>query len=153
MSIIQEYISNQLSVSIDTIAELSEEAKRLRTSTKIMKEKIKTMKTKGRIVQNNKCDLTEHQLEPPTVHFMTGNSYSIDNIPVGPDGELECPIKGPEHRRVWETKTALKNKVQNHEEFFREMSHAASTEGKGFNVVAEYFGKNLFQSEKNKAMK
>eukprot|EP00945_MAST-04E_sp_MAST-4E-sp1_P004799 g4799.t1 len=143
MSIIQDYISSQLSVSIDTISELSNEKKRLKTSTAALREKIKVLKTKGKIVQNNKCDLTEHPLEAPTVHFMTGNSYSIDNVPVGPDGELECPIKGPEHRRVWETETALKNKVQNHEDFFREMSHAATTEGKGFKVVAEYFGKNL----------
>ena len=34
---------------------------------------------------------------------------SVDNLPDN-DGELECPIKSPEHNRVWETEKALNRK-------------------------------------------
>ena len=77
---------------------------------------------------------------------MSGYSYSIDNIPDN-DGELECPIKSPEHNRVWETEKALQKKANNHEDFFRELSHASKKEGKGFDVVGDFYGRDLFSNK------
>ena len=73
---------------------------------------------------------------------MSGYSYSVDNLPDN-DGELECPIKSPEHNRVWETEKALQEKANNHEDFFREMSHASSSATTGFKVVKAYYGRNV----------
>ena len=143
VSIIQDYISAQLTTSNENVSETAKEVARLKTSTIKLNEQITNLKTKGLVFQNNKCHLTEHSLETPTVHFMTGFSYGVDNIPQGPDGELECPIKGPEHRRIWETQDALKKKIDHHEEFFRELSHATKTDGKGLKVVGEYFGRAI----------
>ena len=146
ISIIQAYISNQLKESIQTVSDVSKEIVRLKNDTKEIRSTITAQKTRGKVFQNNKCNLTDQNLELPTVHFMSGYSYSIDNIPDN-DGELECPIKSPEHNRVWETEKALQKKANNHEDFFRELSHASKKEGKGFDIVGDFYGRDLFSNK------
>jgi vacuolar protein sorting-associated protein 11 len=148
ISIIQDYISDQLTQSIQIVSNVSKEIVRLKNDTKEIRSNISAQKTQGKVFQNNKCNLTEQSLEFPTVHFMSGYSYSVDNVPDN-EGGLECPIKSPEHNRVWETEKALHKKANNHEDFFRELSHASKKEAKGFDVVGDFYGRDLFFSKKN----
>ena len=88
-----------------------------------------------------KCALTGAPLEPPTVHFLSGNSYNLSSLPEPEIGaELEDPKLAAEHRAIFAIRANLGSRAGQHEQFFSELEKSTD----GFSTVANYFGKRLF---------
>ena len=97
--------------------------------------------------------MNAHRLELPTVHFLSGNSYNLENVEVTQDSHdgsghfrhLDPNMAKQEHL-LTQMHTDLRHKSQKHEDFYREMQAAGRGEGVvgGFDKVAEYFGLGVF---------
>ena len=90
------------------------------------------------VFSDTTCSVCQQRLELPAVHFMCGHSFHqgcLERL----DTEQDCAVCSGDNRKVMERKHALEKSVDSQEKFF-----SALAEGDGFQVVAEYFGRGLF---------
>ncbi|EFJ39770.1 hypothetical protein VOLCADRAFT_108495 [Volvox carteri f. nagariensis] len=89
-----------------------------------------------RLFQNSRCSASGGPLELPVVHFLCGHSYNLRQLG---DNDRECPLCGPDQRRVIEIRNSMQGASLQPERFFAELRQSAD----GFAVVAEHFGRGL----------
>ncbi|GAB9470414.1 Vacuolar protein sorting-associated protein 11 [Globisporangium polare] len=139
VSVLKQYIVNQLLNDEKKIEEDDEKIKAFKSDTKQMKEEIAQLSGKAVVFQATKCDLCNHDLDLPAVHFMCQHSFHLNCIS---ETERECITCSMDHRHIMGLKTQLEQKAGNHEQFFNQLETAAD----GFHTIAEYFGKGIFKS-------
>ncbi|TMW62450.1 hypothetical protein Poli38472_005068 [Pythium oligandrum] len=139
VAVLKQYIVNQLLNDEKKIEEDEEKIKAFKTDTKQMKEEITQLSSKAVVFQATKCDLCNHDLDLPAVHFMCQHSFHLNCIS---ETERECITCSLDHRHIMGLKTQLEQKAGNHEQFFNQLETAAD----GFHTIAEYFGKGIFKS-------
>uniref|UniRef100_M4BQ08 Vacuolar protein sorting-associated protein 11 homolog n=1 Tax=Hyaloperonospora arabidopsidis (strain Emoy2) TaxID=559515 RepID=M4BQ08_HYAAE len=139
VSVIKQYVVNQLASDEKKIEEDEEKIKAFRSDTKQMKEEIAQLSSRAVVFQATKCDLCSHDLDLPAVHFMCQHSFHLNCIS---ETDRECISCSMDHRHILGLKTQLEQKAGNHEQFYNQLETAAD----GFNTIAEYFGKGIFKS-------
>jgi vacuolar protein sorting-associated protein 11 len=145
LAVIRDYIINHLDSEAREAKKDRDDIDNLRAQILTIKEDNEKLKSHVKVFPNTKCDFTGHPLELPVIHFMSGFSYNLENVPdSGPDGTRECPNTAQESRRILEMHRTFDFKARKHEDFFRELNFATKDGGEGFDKVAEYFGQNVF---------
>ena len=145
LSVIRGYIVSHVEAEERQAEKDQDDIDSLRAQIQKLRDENEKLRTHVKVFPNTKCDFTGHPLELPVIHFMSGFSYNLENVPDGPDGRRECPNTANETRRVLEMAHALDDKSGRHEDFFRELKFSASDGGDGFAKVAECFSHNIFQ--------
>ncbi|OQR92954.1 vacuolar protein sorting-associated protein [Thraustotheca clavata] len=140
LSVVRPYVVSQLKKDQAHIEADTEEIKKYKQDTQKMRSQMAALSSKAVVFQATKCDLCNHDLDLPVVHFMCGHSYHQNCIS---ETERECITCAPEHRHLLSLKQSLEVKAGNHEQFFNQLETAAD----GFNTIAEYFGKGIFKAE------
>lgn len=113
------------------VAAATEETARMRTE---MAELTGTAK----VFQRNACSSCRLQLELPAVHYFCNHSFHQRCLN---DGDDQCPLCGPEHRRIGEMKRATEAAGSAAGPGLR----AAMDNSKdGFSVASEVFGQGMF---------
>ncbi|XP_064459798.1 vacuolar protein sorting-associated protein 11 homolog isoform X2 [Ornithodoros turicata] len=120
-----------------------EENKRLivqyRKETERIRNHIEELKNKPKVFQVSKCCGCNHLLELPSVHFLCGHSYHqhcFENYSESDD----CPHCLPENSKVLDIIRSQEQAKDLHEQFHHQLERSDD----GFSVVADYFGKGLF---------
>ncbi|DAZ95770.1 TPA: hypothetical protein N0F65_010272 [Lagenidium giganteum] len=139
VSVVKQYIINQLLNDEKKIEDDEEKIKAFKSDTKQMKEEIAQLNSKAVVFQATKCDLCNHDLDLPAVHFMCQHSFHLNCIS---ETDRECLTCSLDHRHIMGLKTQLEQKAGNHEQFFNQLESAAD----GFHTIAEYFGKGIFKT-------
>ncbi|KAL0589512.1 hypothetical protein ABG067_002416 [Albugo candida] len=138
LSVIKPYILNQLSHNQELIESDEEKIRAFKADTRQMKEEISQLNSKAIVFQATKCDLCNHDLDLPAVHFMCQHSFHLNCIS---ETDRECMTCSVEHRHILGLKTQLDQKAGNHEQFYNQLE----TSMDGFETIAEYFGKGIFK--------
>eukprot|EP00944_MAST-04C_sp_MAST-4C-sp1_P004043 g4043.t1 len=146
LSIVKDYIVGHIEAEKRQAEKDTRDIETLKAQIDMIKTDNEKLRTRAKIFTNTKCHFTGHPLDLPVIHFMSGYSYNLENVPDGPDGRRECPKTANESRRVFEMCDALNSKSTHHESFFRELNFSTQDGGDGFDKVAEYFGQNVFSS-------
>jgi len=104
-----------------------------------MREEIEELKTTAKIFQHNKCANCSSPLELPAVHFLCLHSFHHRCLF---DNDTECPKCAPSTKHVLELIHSHEASAHEHEQFFKKLEGSSD----GFSVVAEYFGRGLFNT-------
>ena len=139
LSVVREFILKRFQQDDARLAEDREEIEKFKQDTNRMRLEIEEMQSKAVVFKSTKCDLCNHELDPPSVHFMCKHSFHQSCLP---EYEMECQTCAPDHRHVLHVKQSLEQKAGNHEQFFTQLE--SSTDG--FKTIAEFFGKGIFAS-------
>jgi len=105
--------------------------------TKKMRSEIQELKTSAKIFQLNKCTYCGSALDLPAVHFLCMHSFHQRCLS---EIESECPSCAPQNKKILEIKRSLEENIGQHELFFKQLEGSPD----GFNTVAEYFGRGIF---------
>jgi len=115
-----------------------------------MRMDAKTLATESKVFNATSCCMTGAPLELPVVHFMSGNSYNLSSLPLANSASLdrlEDPKCVNDQNAVLEISRGLaKRRMDVDEEFFSELQMSQGGES-GFALVADYFGKCLFEDD------
>ena len=140
LSVVRVFILNRLRDDEEQIREDTKEILKFKDDTDRMKKEVKELQKKAVVFKSTKCDLCNHELDPPSIHFMCNHSFHQSCVP---EGDEECQTCASEHRHVLNLKQSLRHKAMNHEQFYSQLESSND----GFTTVAEYFGKGIFQPE------
>jgi len=141
LSLIKDYITKRLHTENQMIAEDSKQIKNYREETKKMRTEIQELKTSAKIFQLNKCTYCGAALDLPAVHFLCMHSFHQRCLG---ENESECPSCAPQNKKILEIKRSLEENVGQHDQFFKQLEGSPD----GFNTVAEYFGRGIFNNKK-----
>ena len=83
-----------------------------------------------------KCRACPHPLSLPAVHFLC--MHSFHQRCVGDD--TQCPECAPELTKVKRIRGEMQESANQHDRFYKELEETPD----GFKVVADYFGRGLF---------
>jgi hypothetical protein len=111
-----------------------------------MRQQIHDLKTKAKVFQDMKCSCCKMPLELPSVYFLCGCSYNQRCL-VGLDRE-ECIIHAEDRKKVLDVVDAQADYADRHEQFFKQLDAAQNR----FGVVANYFGKGVFNKVRARAI-
>jgi len=136
LAVVKDYITRRLKEERLSIEEDQKLISELRVETEGMRSEIHKLQTKAKVFSDTSCSVCNQRLDLPAVHFLCGHSFHQGCLV---DNEQDCSICAPTHRKVMERRHALEKSVESQDKFF-----AALTEGDGFSVVSEYFGRGLF---------
>ncbi|GIM12902.1 hypothetical protein Vretimale_16129 [Volvox reticuliferus] len=118
------------------VARDREAVSRLAAETAALREEVTKLRTQPRLFQNSRCSASGAPLELPVVHFLCGHSFNLRQLG---ENDRECPLCGPDQRRVAEIRHSMQAASMQPERFFAELRQATD----GFSVVAEHFGRGL----------
>ena len=164
VSIVHEYLVKHLRAEQQEIRDDTADIVEKRVRIDQIRSKMQTLATSAQVFQHSTDQLIPDQpLNLPVIHFMSGNSYNLENVDIT-DVQLQEGVHNPtrrvdpnmaeEHHRLMHMLTDLQHKSQKHEDFYREMQAAGRGEGSitGFDKVAEYFGLGVFDQAKKKTV-
>lgn len=139
LSVVKDYLIRGLLNEDQAISEDERRIRQYREETARMRAEIAELKSKAKVFQNTKCNLSNQPLEVPTVHFLCGCSFNQDVLP---DDTKHCVSTDCEEERQKVEDILQRQAVEadNHEQFFKQLDGAQNR----FGVVTEYFGKGLF---------
>lgn len=139
---IKDYMIRHLQQENSRIADDERLIKQYQEETEKMRTQIEEIKTSARIFQVSKCSACNHTLELPSVHFLCQHSYHQHCFESYVDSESECIVCLPENKKVLDTIRAQEQSRELHEHFHHQLERAED----GFSVVAEYFGRGVFNN-------
>jgi hypothetical protein len=134
---VKAYIMRYVTTAEQRRADDERRAAKLREETAAMRAEIAELRGGAVLFQANKCSQCSSAIELPAVHFLCKHSFHTRCVD---DTESECPLCAPERHQLIERAAAEAAAAERHEEFFSELARADD----GFDVIAEHFGKNIF---------
>ena len=139
LQVVKDYLIRGLINEDQAISEDERRIRQYREETARMRAEIAELKSKAKVFQNTKCNLSNQPLEVPTVHFLCGCSFNQDVLP---DDTKHCVSTDCEEERQKVEDILQRQAVEadNHEQFFKQLDGAQNR----FGVVTDYFGKGLF---------
>eukprot|EP01064_Diplonema_japonicum_P014952 TRINITY_DN2270_c6_g1_i1.p1 TRINITY_DN2270_c6_g1~~TRINITY_DN2270_c6_g1_i1.p1 ORF type:complete len:956 (+),score=233.73 TRINITY_DN2270_c6_g1_i1:90-2957(+) len=135
---IKSYVVKRLEKEMQAIDRDQTEIRQLQSETQQYREEIKSQQSQAQIISNTACKSCG-KFELPVVHFMCKHSYCQSCLAEN-DKCSECSQK---FSRILDTNKQLEEAVENHETFFRKLQPGKD----GFSVVAEYFGRSIFNGQ------
>ncbi|XP_046856298.1 vacuolar protein sorting-associated protein 11 homolog [Xenia sp. Carnegie-2017] len=140
LSVVKDYIIKRLQQEDEQIAEDERLIRQYREETEKMRNQIKELKTSAIIFQSAKCSLCSRPLELPVIHFFCQHSFHTACFEGYAEKDDECPICAPENRKVLDIIRAQEEMKDLHDQFHNQLERAND----GFSVVADYFGRGVF---------
>ncbi|XP_067666114.1 vacuolar protein sorting-associated protein 11 homolog [Haliotis asinina] len=141
LSVVKDYIIRRLQLENDQIAEDERLIKQYREDTERKRQQIEDLKTSAKIFQASKCNICNHPLELPSVHFLCEpHSYHQHCFESYAETDTECPVCAAENRKIMDIIQAQEQTKDIHEHFHNQLERAQD----GFSVVADYFGRGVF---------
>ncbi|XP_070533237.1 vacuolar protein sorting-associated protein 11 homolog [Ptychodera flava] len=140
LSVVKDYIIRRLQQENDQINEDERLIKQYKEETEKMRNQIEELKSSAKIFQVSKCSVCNHPLDLPSVHFLCQHSYHQHCFEGYAENESECPACMPENRKVLDIIRAQEHSKDLHEQFHHQLERATD----GFSVVADYFGRGVF---------
>jgi hypothetical protein len=134
---IKAYVMRFVTLAEQRRADDERRAAKLREETAAMRAEIAELRGGAVLFQANKCSHCSSAIELPAVHFLCKHSFHARCID---DTDSECPICAPERHELTERTAAEAAAAERHEDFFGALARADD----GFDVIAEHFGKNIF---------
>lgn len=141
LDVVKDYILKRLRHENEQIAKDEQQIRQYREDTDKMRTQIEELRTSAKMFQSSKCMICSRPLELPAVHFLCGDSFHHGCFESYSDGDgNECPICAPENRKVMDMIRAQEHNRDLHEQFNHQLERSAD----GFSVVADYFGRGVF---------
>ncbi|XP_076437584.1 vacuolar protein sorting-associated protein 11 homolog [Babylonia areolata] len=141
LSVVKDFIIRRLQQEQDQMAEDKRLIRQYQEDTAKKRAQIQELQTSAKIFQASKCNICNHTLELPSVHFLCEpHSYHQHCFESYSESELECPACAPENRKFMDIIRAQEMTRDSHESFHNQLERAPD----GFAVVADYFGRGLF---------
>lgn len=134
---IKAYVMRFVTLAEQRRADDERRATKLREETAAMRAEIAELRGGAVLFQANKCSHCSSAIELPAVHFLCKHSFHTRCID---DADSECPLCAPERHELTERTAAEAAASERHEDFFGALARADD----GFDVIAEHFGKNIF---------
>lgn len=145
LSVLKDYIIRRLQMEQDQMTEDKRLIQQYKEDTAKKRAQIQELKTSAKIFQASKCNICNHTLELPSVHFMCEpHSYHQHCFESYAENDMECPACAPENRKFMDIIRAQELTKDTHESFHNQLERAPD----GFAVVADYFGRGLFNTPK-----
>jgi len=115
--------------------------------TERMRSQIYELKTSAKQFQQSACSYCGALLELPAVHFLCMHSFHQRCV----SDSFECPVCQKKNKDILSLKKNLEDNADQHEAFFKALKKKQTNEAKhdGFSVIAEYFGKGIFNINTN----
>ena len=147
LGVVRRYLISQIQRATRQSDADNQEVKQLREETEKMRNEAHSLISEPRIFNSTNCSMTGAPLELPVIHFYSGNSYNLISLPAPTSSDkFEDPKLAQDQNSILEIARGLDNRRQNvDEEFFSDLQFY--TGESGFNYVADYFGKCLFDEE------
>ncbi|KAG9482526.1 hypothetical protein GDO78_011285 [Eleutherodactylus coqui] len=140
LSVIRDYLINKM----QKLSQQSEEDERTvhqyREETARIRQEIHELRNSPKIFQKTKCSICSSGLELPSVHFLCGHSFHQHCFESYAESDSDCPTCLPENRQVLDMIRAQEEKKDLYDHFQHQLKYAND----GFSVVAEYFGRGVF---------
>ncbi|KAA0704039.1 Vacuolar protein sorting-associated protein 11 -like protein [Triplophysa tibetana] len=140
LSVIKDYLINKLERETRQIEEDEKKIRQYREETAHLRAEIQELKSCAKIFQKTKCNMCNSPLELPSVHFLCSHSFHQHCLESFAESEAECPTCTPENRKVMDMLRAQDQKRDLHDHFNRQLKSSND----GFSVVADYFGRGVF---------
>lgn len=105
-----------------------------------IKQHIKHLREGNVEFRNNVCDTCKQPLSWPALFFLCKHSYHQDCIRGYSETERDCPVCNKKNIQLMDTLRALNESRGQHEAFHNLLDRSPEP----FSVVAEYFGRGLF---------
>lgn len=141
LSVVKDYIIRRLQMENDQIAEDERLIKQYREDTDKKRAQIEELKTTAKVFQASKCNICNHPLELPSVHFLCEpHSYHQHCFESYAENDSECPVCAAENRKIMDIIRAQEQSRDLHEQFHNQLQRSQD----GFSVVADYFGRGVF---------
>ena len=137
LSVVKDYITKRMQREDQSIAEDTRLVRNYQEETEKMRQEIDELRTSAKIFQLMKCSACSSPLDLPAVHFLCMHSYHQRCLG---DNERECLLCAQGNRTILEIKRSQEANAGRHEQFFKMLEGSED----GFSVVADYFGRNLF---------
>jgi len=144
LSVVKDYVISAMQEEQDFIKADQEEIQRFQTETQQMREEIHRLHTQPITFQGVKCHGCGTGLHLPAVHFLCMHSFHQHCVE---GSDQECPKCSMQYRQVRGIRESMKNASTQHDRFFKRLEE----EQDGFSVVADYFGRGIFEKTKNDA--
>ncbi|KAK7475894.1 hypothetical protein BaRGS_00032862, partial [Batillaria attramentaria] len=145
LSVLKDYIIRRLQMEQDQMAEDVRLIRQYQEDTAKKRAQIHELQTSAKIFQASKCNICNHTLELPSVHFLCEpHSYHQHCFESYAENDTECPACAPENRKFMDIIRAQEQTRDIHESFHNQLERAPD----GFAVVADYFGRGLFNKPK-----
>eukprot|EP01059_Diplonema_ambulator_P031289 TRINITY_DN5693_c0_g2_i1.p1 TRINITY_DN5693_c0_g2~~TRINITY_DN5693_c0_g2_i1.p1 ORF type:complete len:987 (+),score=409.86 TRINITY_DN5693_c0_g2_i1:69-2963(+) len=135
---IKSYVIKRLEKDMEAIEQDQAEIRELQGLTHKYREEIKSQQSQAQIISNTACKSCG-KFELPVVHFMCKHSYCQGCLAEND----KCSHCSQGFSRILDVNKQLEESVENHEVFFRRLQPGKD----GFSVVAEYFGRSIFNGE------
>ncbi|MEQ2204058.1 Vacuolar protein sorting-associated protein 11 [Xenoophorus captivus] len=140
LSVIKDYLINKLQRESQQIEDDECKICQYREETAHLRSEIQELKASAKIFQKTKCNMCNSPLELPSVHFLCSHSFHQHCFESYAESDAECPTCTPENRKVMDLLRAQDQKRDLHDHFNRQLR----TSNDGFSVVADYFGRGVF---------
>uniref|UniRef100_A0A8C3FEB7 Vacuolar protein sorting-associated protein 11 homolog n=1 Tax=Chrysemys picta bellii TaxID=8478 RepID=A0A8C3FEB7_CHRPI len=140
LSVIKDYLVNKLQKQSRQIEQDEQRIQKYREETTRIRQEIEELKNSPKIFQKTKCSICTSALELPSVHFLCGHSFHQHCFESYSESDSECPTCLPENRKVTDMIRAQEQKRDLHDQF----QHQLKCSNDGFSVVADYFGRGVF---------
>lgn len=140
LSVIKDYLVNKLQKQSCQIEQDGQRIQKYREETTRIRQEIEELKASPKIFQKTKCSICTSALELPSVHFLCGHSFHQHCFESYSESDSECPTCMPENRKVMDMIRAQEQKRDLHDQF----QHQLKCSNDGFSVVADYFGRGVF---------
>uniref|UniRef100_A0A4W3J9W8 Vacuolar protein sorting-associated protein 11 homolog n=1 Tax=Callorhinchus milii TaxID=7868 RepID=A0A4W3J9W8_CALMI len=140
LSVIKDYLISKLQQESEQIREDEQRVQQYREETRRLRHEIQELKTSAKIFQKTKCSICSSALELPSVHFLCSHSFHQHCFESYAEHDSECPTCMPENRKVTDMIRAQEQKRDLHDTFQHQLKYSKD----GFSVVADYFGRGVF---------
>ncbi|XP_067935416.1 vacuolar protein sorting-associated protein 11 homolog isoform X2 [Watersipora subatra] len=143
LGVVKDFIMEQLLAENEQIERDEKLIKQYVDETQYLRQKIDDLATKPQVFQASRCSVCKYQLELPSIHFLCQHSYHTHCFESYAENESECPACAEDNRKILETikEQERKRDTDLAKAFANELQMAKDS----FNVVAEYFGRGVFQ--------
>eukprot|EP01130_Rhizamoeba_saxonica_P017863 TRINITY_DN8770_c0_g1_i1.p1 TRINITY_DN8770_c0_g1~~TRINITY_DN8770_c0_g1_i1.p1 ORF type:complete len:901 (+),score=162.59 TRINITY_DN8770_c0_g1_i1:12-2714(+) len=142
LGMIKPYISKHLKREQKHVSDNYQKTKRHVEEIEKNKKEIDSLTSGAKVFQHLKCERCKQSLMPPAVHFLCNHSFHSHCLG---DNEHECPECEIDNATFQNRQRSLNENSRNHGEFFRQLD----TSYDGFSVVAQYFGRGMFDQKKS----
>lgn len=141
---IRPYIVNELQQELQQGQKLKELTTKYQKDNDLLIQECEKLKSGTIVIQGSRCAACHHPLELPTIHFLCMHSYHQHCFQSFTEDEQECPACQPKNKDLLELLKAREYNKDLHETFHSQLEKAHD----GFSVVAEYFGRGVFNKYK-----
>lgn len=145
LAVVKDFIVRNLHEQSQQMEADQAEIKKCKEETRQMRQEIDELSHSAKVFQQNRCTICKQLLSLPSVHFLCMHSFHQGCLS-DDDGDFSCPKCSSKMAQASDMKKQLEESRTDHDAFFKRLGGAKD----GFSVVAEYFGRGMFDAPEQK---